>query len=657
MPERPSFLTANVDVLFVGGKGGVGKTTVATATALERSRTRPVRLLSTDPAHSIADSLAIDDAGLPADRHLTIEELDAEAELTVFRAAHRDTLHEIIDRGTLFDSASIQRLLDLALPGMDAVMAFLRLAELAAPKRTASSADELLVVDTAPTGHTLRLLDTPDQFERWVGFLDVLLEKHRTMRAVFAGASEPDEFDRFVEEMQEKTKRVRSLLRNSDRCRFVVVTQAEPVVWTETDRLLRELHDRSIPVREVVVNRWSPSRPRLSGVLSRIDDALTERSLSGWTLPEEATELRGLDSLTGIWERVRPLPSPTDAGPTEDTDVTEDTGPAGEKKAGARAETASSRRSPPVVRQSLPAPEQDLVMVAGKGGVGKTTTACALALARAETASEDRPVLLASTDPAHSLSTALAVDLTDEPTPVAPGLEAVEIDAPARFERLRATYGEEVRAFFRETGGPSVDLMHDRRVTEALMDLAPPGIDEVMGWTAAMEFLQENRYDTCVLDTAPTGHFLQLLEMPAIFQEWIRTFFRILRNHRHVVRLPDLVDRLVRLSKQVKAVRSMLRDGSAGILGVTIPTRMALAELQDLDRTATEQETPIAALVLNRMAPADAPAKRRDEQAAILSSYRTAFPERPIALIAEGRPPRGTTDLRRLGQHAFDLHR
>ena len=622
---------------------------MATATALERSRTRPVRLLSTDPAHSIADSLAIEDADLPADRQLTIEELDAEAELTDFRAAHRDTLHEIIDRGTLFDSASIQRLLDLALPGMDAVMAFLRLAELAAPDGNASSADELLVVDTAPTGHTLRLLDTPEQFERWVGFLDVLLEKHRTMRAVFAGASEPDELDRFVERMQEKTKRVRSLLRNSDRCRFVVVTQAEPVVWTETARLLRELHDRSIPVREVVVNRWSPSRSTLSGVLPRIDDALTERSLSGWTLPEKATELRGLDSLTRIWEHVWPLPSPTDA------DATEDTGTTG-RRAGAPVEPASSRRSLPVVRQSLAVPEQDLVLVAGKGGVGKTTTACALALAGAETASEDRPVLLASTDPAHSLSTALAVDLTDEPTPVAPGLEAVEIDAPARFERLRATYGEEVRAFFRETGGPNVDLTHDRRVTEALMDLAPPGIDEVMGWTAAMEFLQENRYDTCVLDTAPTGHFLQLLEMPAIFQEWIRTFFRILRNHRDVVRLPDLVDRLVRLSKQVKAVRAMLRDGSAGILGVTIPTRMALAELQDLDRTAAEQETPLAAIVLNRMAPADAPPERRDEHATLLSAYRTAFPERPIGLIAEGRPPRGLTDLRRLGQHAFDVH-
>jgi len=636
--ERPGFLSADVDVLFFGGKGGVGKTTLASATALERSRTERIRLLSTDPAHSVSDSLAGSDADRDPGRSLIVEELDADAELAAFRSAHRETLHEIIDRGTLFESSSIQQLLDLALPGMDAVMAFLRLADLATPQEEPDRPGDLLVVDTAPTGHTLRLLDTPAQFERWVGFLDVLLEKHRTMRNVFAGATGPDALDTFVTSMREKTKRVRTLLQDPERCRFVVVTQAEPIVWTETDRLLNQLQDRSIPVSEVVINRWRGGSPTAAAVHPDISGTLERLDASGWVLPEQDRELRGPDALGRVWTHVYPLSRSraSHAAPNR---------PSPEERDG------------PGVRISLPEPCEEFLLVAGKGGVGKTTMASALALARAETASGDHPVLLASTDPAHSLSAALGTELTDAPRPVAPGLEAVEIDAPGRFEQLRETYASEVRQFFDETGGPTVDPTHDRRVTEALMDLAPPGIDEVMGWTAVMEFLRDNRYDTCVLDTAPTGHFLQLLAMPAIFQGWIRTFFRILRNHRHVVRLPDLVDRLVRLSKQVKTVRSMLRDGSAGILGVTIPTRMALAELNDLDRSAGKQETRIGAVVLNRLADGTASPERRSAHASILAAYRAAFPDRPLGVVTEGRPPRNLSDLRALGTELFEARR
>jgi arsenite-transporting ATPase len=627
----PAFLSGRLDLLLFGGKGGVGKTTCATAAAVHVARqgTRPVRLLSTDPAHSVRDSLQADETGsLPA--ALSVEEFDAEAALERFREAHRETLRAIVSHGTLFDEEDVQRLLELAMPGMDEVMAFLRLADhLEESPGESSSAGELLIVDTAPTGHTLRLLETPGQFARWVGFLDTLLEKHRAMREVFAGRREPDELDRFVDRLHARTDRVRSLLRDPARCRFVVVTQAEPLILTETRQLLRTLRERSLPVADGVVNRWG----RRTASASTLRDALASPAVDWWTLPDADREVQGLDRLSGLWTSARPLSL-------------------GEEERGD--EPPRRVEEPPQVDAPIERPSPRLLLVAGKGGVGKTTLACATALHRArERAASGETVLLLSTDPAHSLATALQADLGNEPVEVARGLEAVEIDAAARFEQLRDDYAAEVRQFFREAGGANVDLPFDRPVAEGLMDLAPPGVDEVMGWTVAMEFLEDNRYDACVLDTAPTGHFVRLLEMPGVFRTWIQTFFRILRKYRRVLRLPDLTDRLVRLSKQVKAFQSLTASGDGAILGVTIPTAMAAAEMTDLRAAAHEHDVRLSALIVNRTAPPSAPAQRRDDEAAVLQTYRTTFPNTPLATVTDARPPLGVDALQALGDRVF----
>jgi len=250
----PSFLRADVDWLLFGGKGGVGKTTCAAAAALYRARhdAGPVHLLSTDPAHSVRDSLGTDD--LPSS--LRVQEFDADRALDAFRDEHRATLHEIMAHGTLFDDEDIGQLLDLGLPGMDEVMAFLHLAgriEEPGP----------VIVDTAPTGHTLRLLDAPAVFETWLGVLDAMLEKHRTLRATFGRGGGPDALDRFLNDMQARADRVLAALRDPARCAFVVVTQPEPLVLTETDRLWTDLEARSVPVSDIVVNRfpWGADAP------------------------------------------------------------------------------------------------------------------------------------------------------------------------------------------------------------------------------------------------------------------------------------------------------------------------------------------------------------------------------------------------------------
>ena len=149
-------------LLFFGGKGGVGKTTCAAAAALRYASRSPqcsFLLVSTDPNHSLADSLG--DFHPP--HNLTVLEFSAQHSVDSFKEKHRGTFAEIAARGTFLDEEDIHRLLDLSLPGLDELMALLSIAGWAE-----SQAYDLIVVDTAPTGHTLRLLTTPDLIRTWL---------------------------------------------------------------------------------------------------------------------------------------------------------------------------------------------------------------------------------------------------------------------------------------------------------------------------------------------------------------------------------------------------------------------------------------------------------------------------------------------------------
>ncbi len=650
-------------MLLFGGKGGVGKTTCAAAAALRLSRRglgeeEKVLLLSTDPAHSLGDCLQ--DAERPAS--LEVEEFDASAALRQFREQHRGTLHEIVARGTFFDDADIQELLDLALPGLDETMAVLRLARLADEETYAT-----VVVDTAPTGHTLRLLEMPERFEMWVDFLDVLLEKHRYMRARFAGKAGSDPLDAFVEDLQARAQSVLRLLRDDGRTSFVVVTQPEDVVLRETRRLVDDLQELEIPVQSLALNRW-PEDPGPSGPQA-LDLRPHHEWLSGhrcWALPDLGT-VAPSSSLPDLWSGATPLDE-------EEWDQIEE-----RRSRQSSEEPPDAAGSAPRVKNELLLPDHMLWLFAGKGGVGKTTLACATALRLAEDAQHsgesardgDARVLLMSTDPAHSLSDVLGTEVQPDPTPVTDRLDALHIEAATKLEQLRDDYVEEVQQFFSQTGSTSFDLPHARTVTEHLMDLVPPGVDEIVGLTATLEQLTDGRYDRIVLDTAPTGHFFRFIEMPDVFEAWIQAFFRLLRKYRRVVRAPALKDRLVRLSKQVKRLRRILggpesengdreseRDGK--VYGVATPGDMVLAETRRLATRCTEAGLSMPALFLNKVDPQSAVFSdegRRTEHGgpdrAPVQRFKAAFEDLSITIVERRRPPQGIDPLRRLGRALY----
>ncbi|HYL36429.1 MAG TPA: ArsA family ATPase [Bryobacteraceae bacterium] len=634
-PTRPSFLdSSSVHLLLFGGKGGVGKTTCAVAAALQLATERAADsflLVSTDPAHSLGDSLA----GLTPPANLTVLELDAQQCLAAFRAENGPTLHEIAAAGTFLDDEDIRRFLNLSLPGLDELMAFLQIAD-----RVAGGRYACIVVDTAPSGHTLRLLGMPALLGNWLSMLDALLAKRRYMRKVFGRSENPDSLDLFLRKWRRSLRCMEKLLTDPARCRFVPVTIAEPLSVRETAGLRKELERWRIPVSEVIVNQLHPPGPCATCSEAHMREQAQIRQLCPangahalWAVDLFADEVRGAEMLSRFWRHTRLI-----------------------EKA---PEIVFKLRGTPHQRVETPAmqpPRQvRLVLFAGKGGVGKTTLSCVTAVRLARDFPEKR-ILLFSTDPAHSLSACLNLEIGPRPVRVAAGLNAMEIDAPAEFEALKARYAADIQEFLESVAG-GLDLTFDRIVLEKMLDLAPPGLDEVMALARILDFLAHHRYDVFVLDSAATGHFIRLMELPALIDQWLKTFFSVLLKYERVWKLPRFSGELIELSKNLKQFRGLLLDPARAILYVvSIPTRMAWEETKDLVAACDGLGIVVPAIFLNLMTPpgdCSLCASLRRRELSVVRSFRQTFPKQQHSLIYRQGHPVGLERLDELAEALY----
>ncbi|MEI8355802.1 MAG: ArsA family ATPase, partial [Deltaproteobacteria bacterium] len=309
--KSPFFLSdPSIRLLLFGGKGGVGKTTASAATALELALRHPERsllLVSTDPAHSLQDSLA----GAPLPPNLQVMELDAMVYLREFQVKNRQRLMEIASRGTFLDEEDINRFLELSLPGMDELMAFLEIS-----RWIKEGAYDLIIMDTAPTGHALRLMEMPDTIRNWLAALDTLLAKQRYMKKLFRGSYDRDDLDHFVEGLAASVREMELLLKDRKECRFVPVMLAETLSIEETLDLIRELHRLQIGVEDLVINRLYPEsscltcrniRARQLEELCRIFNDPGFSRLRLWGVPLYPEEIRGMESLRFFWKGLKEI--------------------------------------------------------------------------------------------------------------------------------------------------------------------------------------------------------------------------------------------------------------------------------------------------------------------------------------------------------------
>jgi arsenite-transporting ATPase len=636
--------------IFFGGKGGVGKTTAAASAALalldSASAGERILLFSTDPAHSLSDSLGIEvgDRTLEVARkgrgadapRLFAREMDAARALEEFKTKHRAVLAEIADRGTILDEADINDLLDLSLPGMDEVMALFELSEV---ERSGSYAR--VVVDTAPSGHTSRMLRLPAVFSRWVGALDVMSEKHRYIVSHFVRgrAVRADEVDLFLRDLSERVEAVRSMLFDAARASFILVTIPEAMAFEESARYFNSLREEGVPVTHLVVNRVEREhddcpfcRARVSMQARWLVKLQREfKSLRQRRVPLFPAEVRGPKALREFARVTWQGEAKDEGGRRKDeSNAVKDEGNAVEASSSVR---SSSFILPP---SSFPLEPKRLVIFGGKGGVGKTTAAVAYALALAAARRESR-VLLFSTDPAHSLSDSFGEHVGEMSRGVAgvANLAAREVDPAARFEELKERYRRWTDELFDSLGGGSrFEVKFDRESMRELVSLAPPGMDEIAALSAVSDLIDAGEYSTIVLDTAPTGHLLRFLELPGVALAWVRTFIKLLLKYRNVVRWNGVAEELVALSKSIKRVAALMSDADAcEFAGVAIPERMSLEETLRLAESLKRLKVPMRSLLVNNVVTSEAAracgfcAARRRAQRRVIEEFRRAFAE------------------------------
>jgi arsenite-transporting ATPase len=634
--------------LFFGGKGGVGKTTAATAAALllldQAQRDERILLFSTDPAHSLSDSLDVEigdrlkEVARSGSARLIAHEMEAGRALEEFKTKHRAVLGAIAERGTLLDESDIDELLNLALPGMDEVMALFELSEF-----DRAGDYSRIIIDTAPSGHTSRLLRLPEVFAHMLTALDRMADKHRYMVAQFGGgARRADEVDLFLRDLDERISRVHRMLYDGERTSFTLVTIPEAMSVEETTRYLKQLRKDGVPVTDLIVNRVESEhddceycrarvagqRPWLKQIAREFDDLRQHHA------PLLASEVRGQEALRRfarlVWE--------TNGADDED----------GASGKGMKARTAPAALVAPhteaeAAAASFVTEPRRLLIFGGKGGVGKTTAAAAAALALAETQPRAR-VLVFSTDPAHSLSDSFDEPIGELKRGVAglENLDAMEIDPGALFDELKDRYRAWTDELFESlTGGSGWEIQFDREAMRELVSLAPPGVDEIAALSAISDLVGEDGYTTIVLDTAPTGHLIRFLELPGVALSWVRMFIKLLLKYKNVVRSSGVAEELIALSKNIKRVAALLTDPQdCEFVGVAIPEQMSLEETTQLDDQLERLQVPMRRLLINMVVPEDAAAAcafcaaRREGQEKIVEAFRRRFKGDGLLFIA-----------------------
>ena len=653
MADSASFLS-NPDLRFIlfGGKGGTGKTTSAATTALRFARLRPDRkvlLVSTDPAHSLSDSLAWPVGGEIAPvanvGNCFALALDAAALLTDFNRRNGAVMQLIASRGTYFDQEDIAGFFALSMPGMDEVMAIVEIMDLmrggdaAGQDSTLDSQNrvyDLVILDTAPAGHTIRLLALPEHMEQWIHVMDMMLEKHRYMIKRFRGHYTPDDADRFLTDLGRDVQQVRDLLRDPRTTEFVPVVNAEAMSIYGTETLLRALNEGGIPVRSVILNRLAEVRAACPFCQAREQGqapyaAEIAAKFGGYnlvTIPLLPHEVRGVAALTAFGELLfgpKPLSSP----PAPFSPL------AGERRGSSISPLPSQGGGVGGVGPSADLLTRDLrfILVGGKGGVGKTTVAAATALALARRAPTGK-TLIFSTDPASALPDSLGCAVGDAPAPVAgvPGLYAVQVNAEAGLAELRERYMAEINEVFDSfLGGGSLDVAYDRDVMLEMISLIPPGLDEIISLMSLIDLLETGVYDRFVLDTAPTGHMLRLLEMPGLAIDWFKAFFRLLIKYSGVVTLTKTAQLMVDMFKGVKKVQAHLADAQhTEFVAVTIPEAMGIYETERFLASLDTMRVPCRRLVVNMVVPPTDCAfcqVKRAEQQGYIAGLRHQFPQ------------------------------
>jgi len=570
---------------FFIGKGGVGKTTVSSAYALHRaatgSRSR-ILLLSVDPAHSLSDVLKVKVSDratrLGSIGQLWARQLHAEREIKRFLARERNDILLLLSKGTLFTADELEPLLDTSLPGMAEVAALLAVHDL-----LASAYDEV-IVDTAPMGHAIRLFQTPEHFARLLDLLETAASRDEVLARHFGGRvrSEPalERWSLMVQEVEQAL--------SAERSRLVLVTTPEPFSLNEAVRSAGSFASGARRVTEIVLNRAVAADDDCPRCRREAAQTAAGRKFLRQHFPE-ANVLVGQDPrcpILGV-ASLRAF-----GGHIFDK----------RKLTNSILQRPAKHGAIQLASASWPILGAPLTLTLGKGGVGKTTVSAALAFHHRRSAKSET-VTVCSIDPAPSLDDVFVATVGDHPRPVLRDKKflAAEFDAMAQFrhwtEQLRAQLTDAMTA---EERGVHLDLSLDRRFLLALLDVVPPGVDEIFAIFRILDLLRSG--GRVVIDMAPTGHALEVLQTPQRLLAWSRLLLKTLATHRALPIARDAAVEIATLSQIVRELASILRDRKRSrVVVVTLPEPLPNHETRRLLGALLELQAPIQSVIVNRV--------------------------------------------------------
>jgi arsenite-transporting ATPase len=538
--------------LFFTGKGGVGKTSVACATAVKLADAgKRVLLVSTDPASNLDEVLGVTlgnhPTSIPAVPTLFAMNLDPEKSAAEYRermvGPYRGLLPEAAVK-SMEEQFSGSCTLEIA-----AFDEFSRL--LGDPKATARF--DHVIFDTAPTGHTLRLLTLPSA---WNGFM----AQNTTGTSCLGPLAGLQAQQRLY---QESVK----ALNDPAVTTLVLVARAEASALREAARTSGELSDLGIRNQHLVINglfhATDKSDPFAVALQQRSNVALSAtpdnlKALPQTIVPLSPDGILGIDSLRRLGESTHQEHSAVEPPRRTTLQLSHDT------TAGAEPDAQAFRQMPELgdLIDDLIAPGHGVILAMGKGGVGKTTVACAVAVALAERGCQ---VHLTTTDPAAHIEAVFNGERL-------PKLSVSRIDPAAET----AKYSREVL----KKAGATLDAQGKALLEE---DLRSPCTEEIAVFRAFADAVSAGTNKFVVLDTAPTGHTILLLDSALAYHREVT---------RQSVEMPEAVENLL----------PRLRDPSfARVLIVTLPEATPVHEAASLQRDLRRAEIEPYAWVINQV--------------------------------------------------------
>jgi len=246
----------NKRLVFVGGKGGVGKTTISSTIALHLSerlaktgQRGKILLFSTDPAHSISDSFNVKIGDTPTRVTDTLDaiEIDADQLMGEFKSTNQGAIRELLTKTANLNPKEADHAMDLTIPGIDEIMSLVKLSEF-----IDNNTYRTICVDTAPTGHTLRLLGAPNVVNSWLMFFSGLHNRYKGIMKLM-GAKTGD-IDMFIKNLSASIYRAHTLITDKDKTEFVIVTIPDLMAIEETKRLVISLYSAGVKVNNMVIN-------------------------------------------------------------------------------------------------------------------------------------------------------------------------------------------------------------------------------------------------------------------------------------------------------------------------------------------------------------------------------------------------------------------